>query len=609
MAVTEDVRPQAGPQEAFLSSVADIAIYGGQAGGGKSFALLMEAARHIDHPNYRGIIFRRTYPEIVASGGLWDTAMELYPALFDGVGKEQRRFDFPSGAKITFSHMQHESDKDTHYGAQYSYIAFDELITFTRKQFFFLLTRCRPPHGYDLPCYVRATTNPDADSWAKELIEWWIDKEGYPIQERSGELRYFSIEDDKIIWVSEEWRGPNGILPHSITYIPASVDDNPALLERDPNYKRNLYAQDRVTRERLLCGNWLVSYTGGMFDPKWFKIIKPSELPTGLKMCRYWDFAASEATGNTDPDWTAGALCGTSEGNLYIIDIERFREAPGTTINKLKAAAMRDGRDVMISWEQEKGSAGRFNSSHMSGMLEGFEYRPDPVSGDKVERAKPLAAAAEFGRVFVVEGDWNAAFLAEAGSFPTKKRDQIDAVDGAYKMLCVTRKVWPEWRADSVLGYKIDWKNRSLVDKCYNYAAIVYAADGSAASVAALYDPATNYLYVYDCASWAGVGPAVIAEEVAKRAFLRGVGVAKLIGNEEMFAGGGEVGVATLINREMAKKQIPARVTRVLKHDELGATTFPGQMFLDSRVVVLRAAEALALEAAAWQVLKNPLSF
>jgi len=108
--------------------------------------------------------------------------------------------------------------------------------------------------------------------------------------------------------VDEDWRGPDGVRPLSITYIPASIDDNPALLERDPNYKRNLYAQDHVTRERLLAGNWKISYAGGMFDGKWFKIIGRDKLPYGMKLCRYWDFAATEATEDTDPDWMAGAL-------------------------------------------------------------------------------------------------------------------------------------------------------------------------------------------------------------------------------------------------------------------------------------------------------------
>jgi len=601
------IQPQTGPQQRFCVSRADIAIYGGQAGGGKSFALLLEAMRNVDHPKYRGIIFRRTYPEIAAGGGLWDAASELYPAL-DGVGKEQSRFEFPSGAKIQFSHMQHETDKDKHYGAQYSFIAFDELITFTRKQFFFLLSRCRPPHGYDRQCYIRATTNPDADSWVVELISWWVDEDGYPIYERSGVLRYFTIEDEKILWVDKGWRGPDGVKPLSVTYIPASIDDNPALLERDPNYKRNLYAQDHVTRERLLCGNWKISYAGGMFDGKWFKIVGRDKLPQGMKLCRYWDFAATEATEDSDPDWTSGALCGVHGGNLYILDIERFRETPGTTLQKVQAVAARDGREVMICWEEEKGSAGRFNSSHMSGLLNGYEYRPDPVSGDKIERAKPLAAAAEFGRVFLLEGAWNDAFLREAGSFPKKKRDQIDSVDGAYKMLTMTKKVWPEWTVNYVRKFDIDWGNIKELGKCFHYAAVVYAGDNTAVYAAAVYDPTFNFLYVYDCASWAA-GPAVIAGEIAKRLMYRAdatssyaVHVTKLIGNADMFAGAGEMGTAALLNREFSKKRIPLSIKPAQRYEPLGAVAFLGQLFGEGRALVHKQAEALGLELAAWSV-------
>jgi len=66
------IGPQPGPQELFLSTPADICIYGGAAGGGKSFGLLLEALRHIDNPQYGAVIFRRTYPEIMNKGGLWD---------------------------------------------------------------------------------------------------------------------------------------------------------------------------------------------------------------------------------------------------------------------------------------------------------------------------------------------------------------------------------------------------------------------------------------------------------------------------------------------------------------------------------------------------------
>lgn len=75
----EGIKPQPGAQERFLSSHADIAIYGGAAGGGKSFALLLEPLRHIGNNDFGGVIFRRTSPQITNEGALWDEAGKLYP--------------------------------------------------------------------------------------------------------------------------------------------------------------------------------------------------------------------------------------------------------------------------------------------------------------------------------------------------------------------------------------------------------------------------------------------------------------------------------------------------------------------------------------------------
>jgi len=599
--VTE-IRPQPGPQEAFCSSEADIVIYGGQAGGGKSYALLLEGGRNVDHPYYRGVIFRRTHTEIVAGGGLWDTARRVYAeSALRGIGKDESLYVFPSGAQIRFSHMQHESDKNSHFGAQYSYIAFDELISFERSQFFFLLTRCRPPDGYDRFCYMRATTNPDASSWVLELIDWWIGEDGYPIQKRSGVLRYFTVEDDKIIWVSKNWRGPSGELPFSITYIPATVDDNPELLKRDPNYKRNLYAQDKITRERLLRGNWRITHTGGIFDPKWFEIniIERSQLPAGLKLCRYWDFAASKPEKGKDPAWTAGALCGTLNGDFYIIDIERFRETPKVTIENMQMCAMRDGFETMIAWEKEKGSAGALNAEHLSQMLDGYEVHPDPVSGDKVDRCKPLAALAEQGRVFLVKGAWNKPFLAEVGSFPKGKKDQVDSVNGAYKILAVLKKVWPEWRVGRVQNYSMIWSNPAT-RHCLHYGTLVHRPDMSMVYVAAAYDKFGYNLYVYDAAIFERNVPSAIALDVAQRSNLRTVKMERLMGNPEMFGDGAEIGMSTLINREFDRAKVQTRMSQAPRFEINGAIAFLGQMFSLGRVYISRKAMDVAVEAAGW---------
>ena len=202
-AAVAEIRPQPGPQEQFLFSEADIVIFGGAAFGGKTWALLMESLRNVDDPRYNGVIFRRVGEQIKAGGGLWDTAGQMFPPMGGAPKEHKNTFEFSSGAYVKFSHLQYESDKLNHQGAQYVFLGFDELTHFSFGQFFYLLTRNRPPSGYSGPCYCRATTNPDADSWVRKLMDWWIDPDlGYAIPERSGVLQWFSRQGDEIIWVA-----------------------------------------------------------------------------------------------------------------------------------------------------------------------------------------------------------------------------------------------------------------------------------------------------------------------------------------------------------------------------------------------------------------------
>src|SRR3954466_6097351 len=93
----ERIGPQSGPQEAFLATPADIAIYGGAAGGGKSFALLLEPLRHVGNKSFGGVIFRRTSPQITNEGALWDEAGELYPLVGGAARVGGLEYRFPLG--------------------------------------------------------------------------------------------------------------------------------------------------------------------------------------------------------------------------------------------------------------------------------------------------------------------------------------------------------------------------------------------------------------------------------------------------------------------------------------------------------------------------------
>ncbi|MBO9671949.1 MAG: terminase family protein [Sphingobacteriaceae bacterium] len=267
------IRPQAGFQMQFLSSPADIVIGGAAAGVGKTYALLLEILRHKDVKDFGAVCFRRTSPQIKAEGALWDTSSQIFP-LVGGVPRESTLEWQIDKAKVKFSHLEYEKNIYDWQGSQIPLILYDELTHFTKKMFFYLLTRNRSVCG--IRPYVRATCNPDPESWLAEFISWWIDQDsGFPIPEREGKLRYLVVDGDSYIWgdsadeviekawyMLEEVVTRSGIDPRefvkSVTFISGSIYDNKELLKVNPAYLGNLLAQDAETQAALLKGNWKV---------------------------------------------------------------------------------------------------------------------------------------------------------------------------------------------------------------------------------------------------------------------------------------------------------------------------------------------------------------
>lgn len=266
------VRPQAGYQMNFASTPADIAIGGAAAGVGKTYSLLLEPVRYKDVKGFGTVVFRRTSPQIKAEGGLWDTSLSVFNPIANPK-ESSLEWDF-GNSKLKFSHLEYEKNVYDWQGSQIPLIEFDELTHFTKKMFFYLLTRNRSVCG--VKPYVRATCNPDPESWVAEFISWWIDQEtGFPIPERDGVLRYFMVDGDNYIWGDTKQEviskashilkpivKASGINPEefikSVTFIAGSIYDNKELLNVDPSYLGNLLAQDTETQASLLHGNWKV---------------------------------------------------------------------------------------------------------------------------------------------------------------------------------------------------------------------------------------------------------------------------------------------------------------------------------------------------------------
>lgn len=276
------IKPQEGYQEIFLSSPADIVIGGGAAGAGKTYSLLLESIRHKNVPGFGGVIFRRTTPQITNEGALWDTASKLYPLLGGKSKRSLLTWEFPARTKIKFSHLEYEDNVLDWQGTQIPFIGFDELTHFTKYQFFYLISRNRSMCG--VKPYIRATCNPDPDSWVAELLEWWIDQEtGYPIPERNGVLRYFLSDNGNLVWGDSpeevieqaphifskpEFAGVNPKdLIKSITFVHGDIYGNKELLKVNPQYLGNLLSLDEADQTRLLGGNWKIRVDGSsLFD-------------------------------------------------------------------------------------------------------------------------------------------------------------------------------------------------------------------------------------------------------------------------------------------------------------------------------------------------------
>jgi predicted phage terminase large subunit-like protein len=436
------IAPQPGPQTKFLSSSADISIYGGAAGGGKTFGILLDPIRYYDNPKFGGVIFRRTSVQIRNQGGLWDESCTIYPHLKGRPREFRLQWLFPSGMTMSFANLEYDKDVYNYQGSQMPWIGFDELTHFSEFQFFYMLSRNRS--AANVKSRIRANCNPDPDSWVRKFIDWWIDEAGYPIKERSGVLRYFIRINGNMIWADSKeqlyqtYGRSSDIQPKSVTFISAKLQDNQILMQKDPGYMANLLALSHVDRMRLLEGNWNVRAAGGnFFRREWFPIV--DVVPAGwIQAVRYFDRAATKPNEiNKDPDWTRGIkLFKYSDGTFCVVDLKSIRDTPGQVEKMIKNVAAHDGPSVKIMAQQDPGSAGVAEAENFIRMLAGYDVHTEILSKDKITRCKPFSAQCEANNIKVLRAPWNDEFFNELENFPEGAHDDIcDAASGAFNSM------------------------------------------------------------------------------------------------------------------------------------------------------------------------------
>lgn len=208
------------------------------------------------------------------------------------------------------------------------------------------------------------------------------------------------------------------------------------------------FPREAVERDKKAMGSYAVAgqfqqrpspRDGGLFKRSWFGVVGAA--PVNCRWVRAWDLAASEAKQGSAPAYTAGLKMGRSpDGRYFIADVRRERLSPGGVERLIVNTARQDGRLVRISLPQDPGQAGKAQAQYLIKQLAGFIVKATPESGDKVTRAEPVAAQAEAGNVYLVEGPWNEAFLDEVSNFPSGAfKDQTDALSRAFTELMLTQ--------------------------------------------------------------------------------------------------------------------------------------------------------------------------
>lgn len=445
--------PASAKQQMFLTCKADIIIYGGGAGCGKSHCALLKALGQINDPHFRAVFIRQTRTQLTQSGGLFDEAKQMYKPFKPNFHEQKLSATFPSGAVISFAGLDRPEDRYNFDGGQYSLVVFDEAQHQHEVSVLYLMSRLRSKAK--MSSQLVMTCNPLYNSFLRNWVEWHLDPEtGVPMPERDGVIRYFTNDGGKPLFAmtKEELleKCPHLKDEHilTITFISANIYDNPIGIQKNPKYLAFLLGLKRVEKMRLLEGSWYAKEeAAGYFKGEWLEIV-PIRPAVVMKRVRAWDISGSiPSESNRDPDWTAGVLMSRDRYGKYCIeDVVRFRDRAHGVIEQIIQTAIHDGVETDIIIPCDPGAAGKaYAQSIVKELAErGFYARIFQASQSKVLRFSPFAAVAEARHVQMVRGAWNDEYVDELENFDGSRKvkdDQVDATSDAFKHLAQSAQI------------------------------------------------------------------------------------------------------------------------------------------------------------------------
>ena len=277
--------PNEGPQTDFLAAGEKDVLYGGAAGGGKSYAMLVDPLRYAHRKAHRALILRRSMPELRE---MIDKSRELYPQAFPGAKfrEVEKLWNFPSGAKVEFGFLERDADVYRYQGQAYSWIGFDEITHLpTEFSWNYLASRLRTTDP-EIQTYLRCTANPGG------VGSQWVKK------------RYIEPSES-----NKSFMGSDGL---TRKFIPAKLADNPYLAD-DGVYEQMLKSLPPIQRRQLLEGNWDVAEGAAFveFDPT-VHVIAPFALPL------HWERVKAVDYGYAAESCCLWGIMDTNDGTLII---------------------------------------------------------------------------------------------------------------------------------------------------------------------------------------------------------------------------------------------------------------------------------------------------
>ena len=370
-----------GRQARFLIYPSEEAFYGGQAGGGKSSALLMSALQYVEEKHipegqnklkYNALIIRRTLEDLDMPNAIMDRAKQwLLPKEDEGllVWKDQKkRFIFNSGATLTFRYLSHNKHLNSYQGAELQFVGFDELTQFPENQYNYLHSRLRKLEDSDIPIRMRGASNPGGigHDWVKKRF----------------------VDDDS-----------------KLPFIPSAYTDNQYLNQDE--YSKQLDKLDELTRLQLKYGDWNAVLKSGL-------LVSRDSLNNSLISYKntYSTWQPSFCTIGIDPASTGhdkfamSCLVYFNNGNIVLVDLDSTPLAYPEELLRNFIIRNSHWNPYIINFEQEPGSDSAYALKHWQAILRdlvkkyGITVKNTQTSHSKYNRARPTANMIRQNRLF-----------------------------------------------------------------------------------------------------------------------------------------------------------------------------------------------------------------